>query len=65
MLVGLEILYWLSKVVFDEVEEGAVILLPYPRVPHDKGTVRDDRCGCLIERGSLSKLRRDTLRPRG
>jgi len=48
-LVGLENLGWLSKVVLDKVEEGAVVLLLYPGVPHDEGTVCDDRGSRLIE----------------
>ena len=58
-LVGLEILYGLSKVVLDEVEEGGVVLLLYPRVSYDEGTVRYDRKGRLIERGLI---RADALR---
>jgi hypothetical protein len=53
MLVGLEVLYWLNKVVLDEVEEGAVVLLPHPRVAYDEGTVCDDRGGRLTERGLI------------
>lgn len=53
VLVGPEILYRLSEVVLDEVEEGAVVLLLHPRVPYDEGTVCYDRSGRLIERGSV------------
>lgn len=53
MLVGLEILYWLSKVILEEVEEGAVVLLLHPRVAHDEGTVCNDRSGRLIELGLI------------
>ena len=52
MFVCLEILYRLSKVVLDEVEEGAVVLL-HPRVAYDECAVRDDRNGRLIERGLI------------
>jgi len=50
MLVGLEMLYWLSKVIFGEVKEGAAVLLVHPGVPYDVGIVCDDRSGSLIER---------------
>ena len=53
VLVGLEILYWLGKVIFDEVEEGAVVLLLHPGVAHDEGAVCCDRSGRLIERGLI------------
>ena len=55
MLVGLKILYWLSKVVLDEVEEGAVVLLLYPGVPYDEGAVCDNRGGRLIEDGGVKR----------
>lgn len=50
MLVGLEILYWLGKVILKEVEEDAVVLFPHPRVVYDESTICDDRGGRLIER---------------
>jgi len=53
MFIGLEILYRLSKVVLDEVEEGAVVLLLHPRVVYDECAVRGDRSGRLIERGLI------------
>lgn len=52
VLVGLENLYWLGKVVLDEVEECVVVLLLNARVVYDEGTVCDDRSSCLIKRGS-------------
>ena len=52
VLVGLEILYRLSKVIFDKVEEGIVVLLLHPRVADDEGTVCNDRNGRLIDWGS-------------
>ena len=64
VLVSLEIFYWLSKIVLDEVEEGAVVLLLHPRVPHNEGTVCDDRRGRLIEREltlDVGYFRRGTL----
>jgi hypothetical protein len=60
VLVGLEVFQWLGKVVFDEVEEGAVVLLLYPRVAYDEDTVCDDRSGRLIDWGSAWL---DALRP--
>lgn len=51
VLIGLEDLQRLREIVFDEVEEVAVILLLHPRVVHDEGTVRDDRSCGLIEWG--------------
>jgi len=51
VLVCLEILYRLSEVVLDEVEEGAVVFLLYPRVSYDECTVCNDRSGRLIGRG--------------
>ena len=51
MFVGLEILYRLGKVVLDEVEEGAVVLLLHPRVMYDECTVCNDRSGRLSEKG--------------
>jgi len=51
MFVCLEVLYRLSKVVLDEVEKGAVVLLFHPRVAYDECTVCNDRSGRLIGRG--------------
>ena len=54
MFVSPDVLYRLSKVILDEVKEGAVVLLLYARVVYDEGTVCNDRIGCLIERESIT-----------
>ena len=54
VLVSFQGIHRLSKVVLDEVEEGAIVLLVHSRVVYDEGTVCDDRSGGLIEgRGKL------------
>ena len=56
MFVCLEILYRLSKVVLDEVEEGVVVLLLHPGVAYDECTVCNDRSGRLIGRELYKRL---------